>query len=199
MENHSGFANWVPRLRYDDDSDNFDHIQLNSRWSFASWVRTLDLSVTRDLMLKYSDRHGQLYALIKNWIRYATVVKQLPGYFRTNSHRTTAIALARPNYWHSFETFVATPARALLIASRANAKSLHASWPIRTPRPSSANQDAWAAVTSKRPSARHVYTRTTSRSRLYHYQYKFSSPLSVFGQHAFLLLGSTTSHFSFVH
>ncbi len=52
-------------------------------------------------------------------------------------------------------------------------------------------------MNSKHTSARHVKTRTphaTSRSRLYHFQYNFSSPLSVFGQRAFLSLGSTTSH-----
>ncbi len=44
-------------------------------------------------------------------------------------------------------------ARVLLIASRANAKSLHVLWPIRTPRPSCANQDAWAVLTPKQPKA----------------------------------------------
>ncbi len=34
------------------------------------------------------------------------------------------------------------PARVLAIASRANAKSLHELWPIRTPTSSCANQDA---------------------------------------------------------
>ncbi len=76
--------------------------------------------------------------------------------------------------------------------------------PIRTPRPSIANQDAWAVVTPKRTKAnsatwaRHVYTRTphaASHSRLYHFQYKLLSPLFVFGQRAFLSLGPTTSHF----
>ncbi len=49
-----------------------------------------------------------------------------------------------------------------------------------------------------RTSAPHGYTCTphaTSRSRLYHFQCKFSSPLLVFAQRAFLSLGSTTSPF----
>ncbi len=45
------------------------------------------------------------------------------------------------------------PARVLSIASRAYVKSLHALWPIRTPRPTCANQDAWDIVPPTRPKA----------------------------------------------
>ncbi len=95
------------------------------------------------------------------------------------------------------------PTRVLSIASRANVKSLHALWPIRMPRPSCANQNTWAVLTPRRPKANFykLYTRTphtTSRSRLCHFQYKFSSPLFVLGQRAVLSLGSITSHFKLV-
>ncbi len=42
------------------------------------------------------------------------------------------------------------PARILSIASRANANSLHALWPIKAPRPTCTNQDAWAFITPRR-------------------------------------------------
>ncbi len=60
----------------------------------------------------------------------------------------------------------ATPGRVLSIASRANAKSLHASWPIRASCPSCANQDAWTVVTPKRPEGilGHVHTRAPSHN-----------------------------------
>ncbi len=42
-------------------------------------------------------------------------------------------------------------ARGLSIDSRAYVISQHARWPIRTPLPTCANQDAWVAITPKRP------------------------------------------------
>ncbi len=102
----------------------------------------------------------------------------------------------------------------LSIAARAHAKSLHALWPIRAltlpPAPIRTRQSSCAnrdAVTCRHAypakgefldfSARHAKTRTphaTTRYRLYVLQYKFASPLSVFGHRAILSLGLTTKH-----
>ncbi len=61
--------------------------------------------------------------------------------------------------------------RGLSIAPRANINSLHALWPIRASRPTCANQDVRAFVTSRRPNLNsthtatcHAFTRTLSRS-----------------------------------
>ncbi len=74
--------------------------------------------------------------------------------------------------------------------------------PIRMPRSSYANQDAWAVLTPKRPEANSNTLRcpphATSRSRLYQFQYKYLTPLFVFGQRALLSLSSTTSHFRLI-
>ncbi len=49
-------------------------------------------------------------------------------------------------------------ARGLSSVSRANVISQHASWPIRTPRSTSGNPDAWVVITPKRPKANSIYT-----------------------------------------
>ncbi len=61
--------------------------------------------------------------------------------------------------------------RALSIDSRAYVISLHACWPIRTPSPACANQDARVVITSKRPKSnsihtvvRHALTRSPARN-----------------------------------
>ncbi len=51
-------------------------------------------------------------------------------------------------------------ARRLSIDSRASVISQHARWPIRTPRPICANQDAWVVITPKRPKANSMHTAT---------------------------------------
>ncbi len=59
----------------------------------------------------------------------------------------------------------------LSIDSLAYVTSQHARWPIRTPRPTCANQDAWAVITPRWPKAnsihtatRHAWTRTPARN-----------------------------------
>ncbi len=63
-------------------------------------------------------------------------------------------------------------ARGLSIDCRAHVISLHVRWSIRTPRPTCANQDAWAVITPKRPKkvnsihtdAWHAWTRAPPRN-----------------------------------
>ncbi len=85
----------------------------------------------------------------------------------------------------------------------ANAKSLHALWPIRTPmsrlHQSERHVPAAPIRTHELSSRQRRILTQSGASRLHtHAQYKFSSPLYVFGQRAFLSLGSTTSHFTFI-
>ncbi len=49
-------------------------------------------------------------------------------------------------------------ARGLSIDSRAYVISQHARWPIRTPLPTCANQDAWVVITPKRSKANSIHT-----------------------------------------
>ncbi len=64
-------------------------------------------------------------------------------------------------------------ASGLSIDSRAYVISQHAHWPIRTRCPTCPNQDAWVAITPKRPKANsihtavwHVWTRTLHRNTI---------------------------------
>ncbi len=88
-------------------------------------------------------------------------------------------------------------ARGLSINSRAYVISQRARWPIRTPLPTCANQDAWVVITPRRSKANfigtavwHAWTRTlllVSSSRLYFPQYIFPHHLSSFGHRAILI------------
>ncbi len=49
-------------------------------------------------------------------------------------------------------------ARGLSIDSHAHVIRQHARWPIRTPHPTCANQDAWVVITPKRPKANSIDT-----------------------------------------
>ncbi len=103
----------------------------------------------------------------------------------------------------------------LSIAARANAKSLHALWPIRAPTfrlCQSERHIPAATIRARELSSRlsgqrrilthvgasrlHTHVSSITRSGLYLFQYTFSSPLSVFGQRAVLCLWSTTVHFT---
>ncbi len=78
-------------------------------------------------------------------------------------------------------------ARVQSIASRMHVNSLHALWPIRAPRSTCANQDAWAFVTPRWPNANSIHTPKherhldTSFKRLYLSKYLF-----VYGHYAIL-------------
>ncbi len=60
-----------------------------------------------------------------------------------------------PNYEEVSKSLFA---RGISIDSRAYVISQHACWPIRTPSPTCANQDAWVVITPKWPKANSMHT-----------------------------------------
>ncbi len=108
------------------------------------------------------------------------------------------------------------PTRVLSITSRANAKSLHAVWPIRAPtfhlrqserhipdgptrtrELSSCLSGQRLILTHIGGSRLHTHTSRINTLMAVSFQYKFSSPLLVVGQRAILSLGLTTIQFKF--
>ncbi len=122
------------------------------------------------------------------------------------------IACSSPNessHLSLHASYRSLPARGPLIDSRDCVNSLHVHWPIKTPRPSCANQDAWAVVTLKLPEGEfysHVWTGTPPRNiamkaalTLIHYAlfYLNNMPLAVMilGIEAWLWTVCRTSRF----
>ncbi len=84
-------------------------------------------------------------------------------------------------------------ARLLSICSRAPANSLHALWPIRTPRPHLRQPRCLVAA---KCDFSHIHTsRFTTHKAIFYQIYFFPSLKSDFGQFAYLTLGTKTSHF----
>ncbi len=84
--------------------------------------------------------------------------------------------------------------RRLSIDSRAYVISQHAHWPIRTPRSTCANQDAWVVITPKRPRANstgHERQHVTPFRKQYNTIYILPPHLSALGHRAIFDLGGS--------
>ncbi len=72
-------------------------------------------------------------------------------YSKKNYHSIACSSPSESSHLYLHACYRSLPARGPLIDSCDCVTSLHVHWPIKTPRPSCANQDAWAVVMLKLP------------------------------------------------